>query len=170
MVERDDDHFDLDEEFVAESEEDSGYEKFIDPVGRRARPSAAAAAKRASEGIRRSFIGLLSRTMIRMASQNAGRAPQLFGQHRARQHMRPGHRAKCDQQISLLPQFVAMSVSRPDQEPRLAHPVVARVGRDGPPALPLSARGCGPGTRPRRAVCVRGRAGGVRLRDAVGHG
>lgn len=46
MVERDDDHFDLDEEFVAESEEDSGYEKFIDPVGRRARPSASAAAKK----------------------------------------------------------------------------------------------------------------------------
>jgi hypothetical protein len=46
-VERDDDHFDLDEEFVAETEEDSGYEKFIDPSGgRRARPSAAAAAKK----------------------------------------------------------------------------------------------------------------------------
>ena len=46
MVERDDDHFDLDEEFVAESDEASGYEKFIDPVARRARPSAAAAAKK----------------------------------------------------------------------------------------------------------------------------
>jgi len=46
MVERDDEHFDLDEEFVAESDETSGYEKFIDPVGRRARPSAAAAAKK----------------------------------------------------------------------------------------------------------------------------
>ena len=45
-MERDDDHFDLDEEFVAETEEDSGYEKFIDPVGRRARPSAAAQAKK----------------------------------------------------------------------------------------------------------------------------
>lgn len=46
-MERDDDHFDLDEEFVAETEEDSGYEKFIDPAGgRRARPSAAAAAKK----------------------------------------------------------------------------------------------------------------------------
>ena len=43
MVERDDDHFDLDEDFVAESDESSSYEKFIDPVGRRARPSAAAA-------------------------------------------------------------------------------------------------------------------------------
>ena len=37
MVERDDDHFDLDEDFVAESDEGSSYEKFIDPVGRRAR-------------------------------------------------------------------------------------------------------------------------------------
>jgi hypothetical protein len=46
MVERDDDHFDLDDEFVAESDEDQGYEKFIDPAGRRARPSAAAAAKK----------------------------------------------------------------------------------------------------------------------------
>ena len=39
MVERDDDHFDLDEDFVAESDESSSYEKFIDP-------SAAAAAKK----------------------------------------------------------------------------------------------------------------------------
>ena len=46
MVERDDDHFDLDEEFVAESDESSSYEKFFDPVGPRARPSAAAAAKK----------------------------------------------------------------------------------------------------------------------------
>ena len=46
MVERDDDHFDLDEDFVAETDEGSSYEKFIDPVGRRARPSAAAAAKK----------------------------------------------------------------------------------------------------------------------------
>jgi hypothetical protein len=43
-MERDDDHFDLDDEFVAESDEDQNYEKFIDPVGRRARPSSAAAA------------------------------------------------------------------------------------------------------------------------------
>jgi hypothetical protein len=46
MVERDDDHFDLDDEFVAESDEEPAYEKFIDPVGRRARPSAPAAAKK----------------------------------------------------------------------------------------------------------------------------
>ncbi|HLS82127.1 MAG TPA: hypothetical protein VK025_12060 [Steroidobacter sp.] len=44
-MERDADHFDLDDEFVAESDEDQSYEKFIDPVGRRARPSAAAAKK-----------------------------------------------------------------------------------------------------------------------------
>jgi hypothetical protein len=46
MVERDDDHFDLDDEFVAESEEVQGYEKFIDTGGRRARPSASAASKK----------------------------------------------------------------------------------------------------------------------------
>jgi hypothetical protein len=43
MVERDDDHFDLDDEFVAESDEEQNYDRFIEP-GRRARPSAAAAA------------------------------------------------------------------------------------------------------------------------------
>jgi hypothetical protein len=44
MVERDDDHFDLDDDFVAESDEEQNYDKFIDVGGRRARPSAAAAA------------------------------------------------------------------------------------------------------------------------------
>jgi hypothetical protein len=46
MMERDDDHFDLDDDFVAESDEDQSYEKFIDPTVRRARPSASAAAKK----------------------------------------------------------------------------------------------------------------------------
>lgn len=47
MVERDDDHFDLDDDFVAESDEEQTYEKFIEPGGgRRARPSASAAAKK----------------------------------------------------------------------------------------------------------------------------
>ena len=45
-MERDDDHFDLDDEFVAESDEDQSYEKFIDPTARRARPSASSAAKK----------------------------------------------------------------------------------------------------------------------------
>jgi hypothetical protein len=45
MVERDDDHFDLDDEFVAESDEDQNYDRFID-TGRRARPSASAATKK----------------------------------------------------------------------------------------------------------------------------
>ena len=44
-MERDDDHFDLDDDFVAESDEAQGYEKFIEP-GRRPRPSASAAAKK----------------------------------------------------------------------------------------------------------------------------
>ena len=30
MVERDDDHFDLDDDFVAESDEEQSYENFID--------------------------------------------------------------------------------------------------------------------------------------------
>jgi hypothetical protein len=46
MMERDDDHFDLDDDFVAESDEDQGYEKFIDTGGRRPRPSASSAAKK----------------------------------------------------------------------------------------------------------------------------
>ena len=37
MMERDDDHFDLDDDFVAESDEDQSYEKFIDSGARRAR-------------------------------------------------------------------------------------------------------------------------------------
>jgi hypothetical protein len=44
MVERDDDHFDLDDDFVAESDEEQGFDRFIDT--RRARASAAAAAKK----------------------------------------------------------------------------------------------------------------------------
>lgn len=46
MVEREDDHFDLDDEFVAESDDTQTYERFIDPVARRARPSAAASSKK----------------------------------------------------------------------------------------------------------------------------
>ena len=42
MVERDDDHFDLDDDFVAESDEGQSFDRFID--NRRARPSAAASA------------------------------------------------------------------------------------------------------------------------------
>jgi hypothetical protein len=39
-MERDDDHFDLDDDFVAESDEDQNYEKFIESGARRARPGA----------------------------------------------------------------------------------------------------------------------------------
>ncbi len=45
-MERDDDHFDIDDDFVAESDEDQSYEKFIDAGARRARPNAAQAAKK----------------------------------------------------------------------------------------------------------------------------
>jgi hypothetical protein len=45
MVERDDDHFDLDDEFVAEnSDEEQNFDRFIDT--RRVRPGSAAAAKK----------------------------------------------------------------------------------------------------------------------------
>lgn len=37
MVERDDDHFDIDDDFVAESEEEQNFDRFID--NRRVRPS-----------------------------------------------------------------------------------------------------------------------------------
>jgi hypothetical protein len=49
VMERDDDHFDLDDDFVAESDEDSNYEKFIDSGARRARPNANAAAKKVKQ-------------------------------------------------------------------------------------------------------------------------
>jgi hypothetical protein len=44
MVERDDDHFDLDDDFVAESDEDQNFDRFID--NRRARPSPKDTAKK----------------------------------------------------------------------------------------------------------------------------
>ena len=44
-MERDDDHFDLDDDFVAESEESQDYDKFIDRVERRVRPSSNAIKK-----------------------------------------------------------------------------------------------------------------------------
>mgnify|MGYP001089625181 CR=1 FL=1 len=40
MVERDDEHFDIDDDFVAESDEDQNFDRFIDKVDRRARPAA----------------------------------------------------------------------------------------------------------------------------------
>lgn len=45
MAERDDDHFDLDDDFVAESEEDQNFDRFIER-DRRARPGSNSAAKR----------------------------------------------------------------------------------------------------------------------------
>lgn len=45
MAERDDDHFDLDDDFVAESEEDQNFDRFIER-DRRVRPGSGPAAKR----------------------------------------------------------------------------------------------------------------------------
>lgn len=44
-MERDDEHFDLDDEFVTESEESQDYDKLIDRGERRARPSSNAIKK-----------------------------------------------------------------------------------------------------------------------------
>lgn len=44
-MERDDEHFDLDDEFVAESEEPQDYDKLIDRAERRVRPSSNAIKK-----------------------------------------------------------------------------------------------------------------------------
>lgn len=44
MVERDSDRFDLDDEFVAENDEEQGFDRFID--SRRARPGAKDTAKK----------------------------------------------------------------------------------------------------------------------------
>jgi hypothetical protein len=44
-VERDDEHFDLDDEFVAQSDEDQDYDRFIDRE-KRVRPSPNTAAKK----------------------------------------------------------------------------------------------------------------------------
>ena len=45
-MEREDNHFDLDDEFVAETDDTQSYERFIEPAARRVRPSAAAASKK----------------------------------------------------------------------------------------------------------------------------
>ncbi len=44
-MERDDDHFDLDDDFIAESDEDQNYDRFIE-TGRRSRPSGSGAVKK----------------------------------------------------------------------------------------------------------------------------
>ena len=44
MAERDDEHFDIDDDFVAESDEDQNFDRFID--NRRARPSASKETKK----------------------------------------------------------------------------------------------------------------------------
>mgnify|MGYP001382730948 CR=1 FL=1 len=73
----------------------------------------------------------LTRSMIGMTSQNAGGAPQLFGQHGARQHVRPGHCAEGDQQISLAAQGIAMPIGGADVKARLAHAFIAPLAQQG---------------------------------------
>lgn len=42
MAERDDDHFDIDDEFAADTDDESNYDRFLEPTGRRGRAQAAA--------------------------------------------------------------------------------------------------------------------------------
>jgi len=69
--------------------------------------------------------------MIGMASENAGRTPQLFGEHRAGHEMRPGHRPEGKQQIGPLAGRIAVAISCADQKARLAHALVAPAAKQG---------------------------------------
>ncbi len=60
-----------------------------------------------------------------MVGKDADRAEQLFGEHRPRQHMWPGSAAEAQQQIGIGPLGGVETVRRTDQEPRLAHAIVA---------------------------------------------
>lgn len=42
MAERDDDHFDIDDEFAADTDDESNYDRFLEPAGRRGRAQASA--------------------------------------------------------------------------------------------------------------------------------
>src|SRR3546814_11975473 len=56
--------------------------------------------------------------------KDAGRTPQLLGEHRAREQMRPGRAAEREQQVGPRPLGIVETVGGADQEARLAHAVV----------------------------------------------
>ena len=68
--------------------------------------------------------------MVGMASKNAGCPPELFGQDRTGHHVRPDGLAESDQEIGGITQRVMMCVRRSDQEPRLAHAIIASASED----------------------------------------
>ena len=69
--------------------------------------------------------------MVGMASENAGGAPQLFGKHRAGEHVRPGHGTEGDEEIGFRAPRLAVPVGSADQESRLAHAIVAPAAKQG---------------------------------------
>ena len=68
--------------------------------------------------------------MIGMSCKNARRAVELFGQHRARQQVRPGRAAEGEQQVRLPALGLAMPVGGTDQETRLANPAIAPLAEN----------------------------------------
>ena len=63
--------------------------------------------------------------MIRMPGQYGLGAVELFGQHRARQQMRPRRPAEGEQQIGRVAIVIGMAIGSADHEAAFAHPVVA---------------------------------------------
>ena len=68
--------------------------------------------------------------MVGMASDNAGSPPQLLGEHGAGEHVRPGHRAKGDEQISFPARRITVAIGGTDQETRLTHAIVTPAAED----------------------------------------
>ena len=68
--------------------------------------------------------------MIGVTRDDAGGAPQLFGEHRARQQVRPSCTAEGEQQVRLLALGLAMPVGGTDQETRLANPAIAPLAKN----------------------------------------
>src|SRR3546814_10991702 len=60
-----------------------------------------------------------------MARDDARRAPQLFGEHRARHQMRPGRAAEGDDLVGAFALLRREAVGGPEAEARLAPPAVA---------------------------------------------
>src|SRR3546814_14958195 len=60
-----------------------------------------------------------------MARDDARRAPQLFGEHRARHQVRPGRAAEGDDLVGALALLGCETVGGAEAETRLAHPAVA---------------------------------------------
>ena len=63
--------------------------------------------------------------MIGVVRKNGCRPPQLFGEHRAGEKVRPGRSTEGDEQVGRSPVAVGEPVRSPDHEPRLPLAAVA---------------------------------------------